>query len=426
MMTLRAVFGRVYCCSTPRINVTLALDSLNVVSSPITIIAMLAFSLARNVFKELAVLNISAYFVSQKRLNEVIPPETLAPAARYFDISESHNRGLSRTSVIAAYESAAIAWLSARKFPSLGQLLIEQNITSGAFFTHDGPFFGKDIEAAALECASNGFTSKKPMLWTKLDLFKEGLKLTVQAHPDNYTTNSAAGEMAGKKHLFLAGRITEIDEDEIRAQAYIVGRLHEEPRMGAPSLDRFNRLEWNMEMFPGQIDQFAAGAMETTPTPRELQVLKGIAEVEVKNAFAEILGEPFVPSDWGGERSDLTTSNVSVGGARITAAFAFKGKSVPRPLVIKEMGKNGDQAGRLFSEPTELAVVQHCDQITQAVREMMRAFAVRPGQMKPFCLLDGAETVRILRAHGKLGFMSRLVVKKAAAFGSFASAKDDE
>lgn len=371
-------------------------------------------------------MNISAYFLSQKRLNEVLPPETLAPAARFFDISEPANRGLTRTSVIGTYEGAAIAWLSTRKFPSLGQLLIEHKAASGTFFTHDAAFFGKDIEAAALQLAAKGFTSKKPILWTKLDAFKPGLKLTLQAHPDNYTTNSAAGEMAGKNHLFLAGRITEIDAEEIRAQAYIVGRLHEEPRLGVPSIDRFNRLQWNMEIFPSQIDQFASGAMETPPAPGELEALKRIAEVDVKNAFAEILGEPFVPSDWGGERSDLATSNLSIGGVRIAAAFAFKGRSVPRPLVIKGMGKNGDQGGRLFSEPVELAVVQHCDQITQPVREMMRAYAVRPGQMKPFCLVDGAETVRILRAHGKLGFTSRLAARNASTFGVASFEEDGE
>jgi len=103
----------------------------------------------------------------------------------------------------------------------------------------------------------------------------------------------------------------------------------------------------------------------------------------------------------------LVTSNLSIEGVRVVAAFAFKAKSVPRPLRIKEMGDNGDQGGRLFSEPADLVIVQHCDQITSAVRELMRAYAVRPAQLKPFCLLDRAETVRILRAYNKLGFTSR-------------------
>jgi hypothetical protein len=352
-------------------------------------------------------LNITAYFLSQKRLNEVLPSESLPAAARFFDISEPRNAGLSRTAVISAYETAAIAWLNERKFSSLGQLITEGRAAPGAFFTHDGAFFGREIEDAAIQFAAKGYTSKKPILWTKLDALQEGLKLTFQAHPDNYTTKSAPGEMAGKNHLFVVGRITELTDGNIQAQGYIVGRLHEEPRRGIPVIDRFNRLPWNMEVFPIQISEFALGSRETTPTPTELKLLKSIREEDVKNAFAEILGEPFVPQDWGGERSDLVTSNLSIEGVRVVAAFAFKGKSIPRPLRIKEMGDNGDQGGRLFSEPADLVIVQHCDQITSAVRELMRAYAVRPAQLKPFCLLDGAETVRILRAYNKLGFTSR-------------------
>lgn len=352
-------------------------------------------------------LNISAYYLSQKRLNEVLPSESLPGAARFFGISDPGNAGLTRTAVISAYENSAIAWLCDRKFPSLGQLIAENRIAAGTFFTHDGPFYGREIEDSAIQFEEKGFTSKKPLIWAKLDALKDGLTLTVQAHPENYTTKSAPGEMAGRKHLFLTGRITEFEENEISAQAYIIGRLHDEPRKGFPSIDRFNRLQWNMEVYPSQIDQFAAGAKETRPTQRELDALKGIEEAQVKNAFAEILGEPFVPHDWGGERSDLVTSNLSMDGTRVVSAFAFKGKSVPRPLTIADMGKNGDQGGRLFTEPCDFAVVQHCDRITQAVRELMRAYAVRPGQLKPFCLIDGAETVRILRAYGKLGFTSR-------------------
>lgn len=64
-------------------------------------------------------LNLSAYFLSQKRLNEVLSPAILPTAARSFSISDPTNAGLTRTSVIAAYETAAIVWLSERRFPSL-------------------------------------------------------------------------------------------------------------------------------------------------------------------------------------------------------------------------------------------------------------------------------------------------------------------
>jgi hypothetical protein len=95
--------------------------------------------------------------------------------------------------------------------------------------------------------------------------------------------------MAGKNHLFVVGRITDLTDGEIQAQGYIVGRLHEEPRRGIPVIDRFNRLPWNMEVFPIQINEFALGSRETTPTPTELKLLKSTREEDVKNAFAEIL-----------------------------------------------------------------------------------------------------------------------------------------
>ena len=197
-----------------------------------------------------------------------------------------------------------------------------------------------------------------------------------------------------------------------------MGRVHEQPRMGMPTVDRFNRLQWEMEVFPFQIDQFACSQEETTPTKGELVAMRQVPEVDVKNAFAEILGEPFVPSDWGGEQSDLVTSYLKIEGAPVVTAFALKGRSVPRPLTIAEMGKHGDQAGRLFTGTSDFVVVQHCNHITSAVRLLMRAFAMRPGQIKPFCLLDGAYTVQILRAYGKLGFSSRKRKSKSLADSS--------
>src|ERR1700722_4693490 len=105
-------------------------------------------------------LNISAFFLSQKRLNEVLPSEILPAGARLFSISDPANAGLSRTAVISAYESSAISWLTDRKFPSLGQLITENRVARDTFFTHDGPFYGREIEDSAIQFQEKGFTSK--------------------------------------------------------------------------------------------------------------------------------------------------------------------------------------------------------------------------------------------------------------------------
>ncbi len=110
------------------------------------------------------------------------------------------------------------------------------------------------------------------------------------------------------------------------------------------------------------------------------------------------------PRIGGGELSDLQTTRLTIDGRSIASAFVFKGPSKFKPLTVADLGKNGDQVFRLFSEPVDFVVVQHCHKITSPVRAHMRAFATRFGQQRPFALIDGADTVRILKAYGKCGY----------------------
>jgi transposase len=87
---------------------------------------------------------------------------------------------------------------------------------------------------------------------------------------------------------------------------------------------------------------------------RGLEPLKALPETEIKAAFAEIIGEPINPKDWGGERSDLFSSRVMLERKRISSAFVFKGPAQFRPMTMAQLGKNGDQIDRLFSEPADL------------------------------------------------------------------------
>ena len=121
-------------------------------------------------------------------------------------------------------------------------------------------------------------------------------------------------------------------------------------------------------------------------------------------AFAEILDERNVEKDWGGEKSDLFSTNVRVEGRRISTAFLFKGPACFRPMTLKSLGKNGDQIVRLYSEPADLLVLQHCHSIVSAVRDTMRAYANQIGKPRAFMLINGYETYRILKAYGKCGF----------------------
>jgi len=135
------------------------------------------------------------------------------------------------------------------------------------------------------------------------------------------------------------------------------------------------------------------------PSKTDLIRLRDIPETDIKNAFAEIKGEPIVPKDWGGEKSDLFSSRVVINGNRISTAFVSKGPAQFRPMTLAELGKKGDQIVRLFTEPASLFVLQHCHEITPPVRQTMRAFAEQTGRLRLFCIIDGYDTFRILRAY---------------------------
>jgi hypothetical protein len=254
-------------------------------------------------------------------------------------LADPQASGLERTAIIGAYEDAALEWLTTAKLPTLGEIVAEGRLNQGVFFTHIGAFNGKGISEAPGRFRKGLPLKKEPVLWTKLDSFRAGLTLTVQAHPENYTSTSASVEMSGKKRLFLVGRLTESETDDLRAQAYIVGHLHDEPWKGVSSVDHFGRLPWQMEVFPLQVDNFSACGSEKVPTAAELREILTIPEAEVKAAFAAIIGEPFVFKDWGGEKSDLVSTQVRLEGQPVSAAFGFKGPAKAKPLTVAGLGK---------------------------------------------------------------------------------------
>lgn len=349
-------------------------------------------------------INISALYLSLKRLSEVVNGLPRQPFLDARTIADIPSFGFHRAAVVDGIEDATLRWLSEANLPTLGELFISDRLIPGTMFTHVGSFNGRGIYAATERYEERKPIKSTPVITAKLDSFSAGATLTMQVHPENYTSVSSSSEMSGRNRLFVVGRLTDSDLPALRAQAYVVGHLYDEPRAYSQVVDRFNRLPWQMEVFVSNIDTFAAAADVKRPTVAEQRRLSTIPEREVKTAFAEIIGEPYVPKDWGGEHSDLMSTHVAIRGEQVSTAFAFKGPAKYKPLTVADLGKNGDQISRLFAEPADFLVLQHCHQITSAVRDHMRAFATRTGQLRPFCLLDGADTIRIFKAYQKLGY----------------------
>ena len=349
-------------------------------------------------------INFSALYLSIKRLTEVVDQNTIGTASGLGSISAVPTDGLQRVALIAAFEEATIRWLNEASFPTLGELIISGKLSPGAFFTHYGSFYGKGITDSAARFDEGKPLKQIPIIHTKLDTYYNGANIIMQAHPENFTSISARVEFSGRKRLFVVARLTKSKLPTLSAQAYAIGHLHEGKRKQILLTDRFNRLNWQMEVFCTQIECFMKADDISRPMKGALKRLSKISEARIKKAFAEIVDEPFIPKDWGGERSDLYSTNVILQGERVATAFAFKGPSKFKPLTVADLGKNGDQISRLFSEPADLFILQHCHQITSAVRDHMRAFATRINRLRPFTLIDGADTIRILKAYKKLSF----------------------
>jgi hypothetical protein len=143
------------------------------------------------------------------------------------------------------------------------------------------------------------------------------------------------------------------------------------------------------------------------PAKADLDVLKAVPEKKIKQAFAEIISESEVPKDWGGEQFDLWTTVMSVEGQRLRAAIALKGPARFRPMTIASLGKNGDQIDRLAQTAADLMVVQHCHTMTATVVNMLKAYASNFRDPKRFMLIDGLDTIRILRHFGYLSLPPR-------------------
>lgn len=311
---------------------------------------------------------------------------------------------LQRLAELNALRRGITEWIRVRKPQPLGKLIIESTLTEGAVFTHNTNFFFKGLSAVSGKVAKGVPLTTLPKGYAKLDDWIEGGKLTFDFHPEHLTSNSSWVELSGQKRMFVLGVVTEISETEIKAKPYVIGNIVENKG------EFFGIGRWanHLEIFIDQIENFST-VRDYTPrmTKKSLLALKDIPEQSVKDAFAEIINEPTVPKDWGGEKSDLFSTNVRIDGQRVATAFAFKGPAKFTPMRMAELGKNGDQISRLFEEPADLLVLQHCHEITPDVRKTMRAFAQQMGNPRTYCVIDGYETLRLLEAYGKCGLTAK-------------------
>jgi len=135
-----------------------------------------------------------------------------------------------------------------------------------------------------------------------------------------------------------------------------------------------------------------------------------VYEAKIKGGVKAILGDAGKFTDWGGEKSDLFSTRLRIGGKRYATAFAFKGRGTKGILTPAKLGKNGDQIQRLFRSEAQVFVVQYGGQVDESVREQMQMAATAKSfateQKVYYMVIDGQDTSRLMRAYPK-AFSSR-------------------
>ena len=217
----------------------------------------------------------------------------------------------------------------------------------------------------------------------------------------NIKADTTRMELSQRRHLSFVGIIEEIADDKIFIAPLVLGApwLHPGPT-GRPDFDMmFTHYEF-FENFVEDIDEFSAvREICRNEASEEWKSLETIPESEIKRALCSILGDPPM-KDWGGETSDHFTTSVHLSGRRVSAAFLLKGPSRFSEMKASHLGKNGDQIVRLASEPAGLLILQHSHLVSPAVRATLRAFALNPSAPRRYCVIDGPDTYRLLRAYG--------------------------
>lgn len=331
-------------------------------------------------------------YLNLRRLIDLLGADPVTTALR--SVPELMNPKLTQSARLAACAELLRKWLlqNWKRIPPLDQLLLKDRAKPGRLFTTYRDFYCRNLSASI---ARRGI---RPMISAKYRLGERTIELQLKPHRDHLAPGSPGETLSGHvASVFVVGAINSLRGEKLVASPIFAGLLTDpqDEFFGRSNRDGFIPVE--------EIDNFKKCREEAFPSSSELQILKGIPESEIKRAFASLLKERNIPKDWGGEVSDLYTDKLRIDGRRVTAAFLFKGPARFHEMRLTDLGKRGNQIDRLFREPASLLVLQHCHYIHSDVRNMMMAYANQIGKMREFSVIDGSDTLRVLRAYRKCG-----------------------
>jgi len=330
-------------------------------------------------------ITLEPYFLHQDQLQSLLGEHR----------TESARARAARRSDPAAALPYVLATELAEALPALGvgelaRCALEQDLRGGQIV-------GAELEFTFQRDRAHDAPGFKPVTFKAVLDAGEPLRITGTFNSARTASSSATGNLTGNRPAYLIGTVTNLSTQRIELRPVFIGIrsfADDDLAAGGPAP--------GLRVYPSDIGQFSGIDFASPLTVAEREAVLRTPEDTVKRAFAALIGESYVPKDWGGERSDLYTSRVFARGRQMSAAWLFKGPSYPRAMDVKALGKNGDQIDRLFTEPAELLVLQHCHQIKPSVVGMMDSYAHDSRRPRSYMIIDGADTGRILRSLGLL------------------------
>ncbi|NKS50175.1 hypothetical protein GS480_15730 [Rhodococcus hoagii] len=276
-------------------------------------------------------------------------------------------------------------FVSRNRVPSGSAEFLAGRLKQGQLVWFDQAFWFRDVEKSYRAGSHAGAT-----FHTTLDVDR-AIRVSGEFNPQRITSSSSLTYLTRRQPAFVLGYATGVNSNDITLRPIVIAhRMLVEGGSETRFRDR-------LRIHPSEIDQFKGVEFDMALERKDLKLLREVPEEKVKTAFAEIIHEPSVPKDWGGELFDLMTNRITVNGERYQAVVAFKGPAKFHPMTLADLGKNGDQIDRLSYTDADLLVVQHCHEITAPVTNMLKVYAGYPGFRRRYMAIDGFDTIRILR-----------------------------
>lgn len=306
---------------------------------------------------DLGALSIEAWWVNQPKAQMQVDPdrwETLLRRLRGLPNSEHLRAPLIGEAVLSSWldPATAVDWRETERDADVGDWLMLR----GSWTYRRSPRGGREgVECYLKERQAKG-SRVRARAWVALE---------------HAATSTGRSDMSGKKQSVILGRVESV-EPPVELRPIVIGTLVR--GFGNSNLS-IGLSHDEHEVYPSQVDAFEGVDFQRRATQGAARAVAHMYEARLKELLASAIGEPFVPKDHGGERSDLFTSRMSIEGESTSAAFVLKAKAAPRTVHLRHLGKNGDQLVRATSEPVRLIVLGHTGNFDSLVRRRLEETA---------------------------------------------------